>query len=84
LTVSLIKKPQGILSRLKGYINEREDYVPIKSSDLDSDLIQSKTIQLAVPQYTSPKQWLYLNLAVRYARDHGVSLVITRIRNWSP
>jgi hypothetical protein len=84
LTVSRIKKPQSILSDLKGYINDREDYVPIKSFDLDPELINSKTIHLAVPQYTSPKQWLYLNLAVRYARDHGLSLVITRIKNWNP
>jgi hypothetical protein len=80
LSVSLIKRPQQILSRLKGYINKLEDYQPIKESDLDPALIRSKTIQLAVPQYTSPRQWLYLNLAIGYAREHGVSLIITRIR----
>ncbi|HWE73778.1 MAG TPA: hypothetical protein VG328_11510 [Stellaceae bacterium] len=81
LTVSRIERPQQILSTLKGYINKRgEDYTPNRETDLDPDDIESKTIQLAVPQYTSPTQWLYLNLATRYARDHGISLVITRIR----
>ena len=80
LSVSVIKKPQQILSRLRGYINKLENYQPIKDSDLDPDRIRSKTIQLAVPQYTSPRQWRYLNLAIGYAREHGVSLIITRIR----
>ena len=80
LTVSVIKRPQQILSKLKGYIQKLEDYRPIKESDLDPADIRSKTIQLAIPQYTSPRQWRYLNLAIRYAREHGVSLVITRIR----
>ena len=80
LSVSLIKRPQQILSRLKGYINKLEDYRPIKEYDLDPADIRSKTIQLAIPQYTSPRQWRYLNLAIGYAREHGVSLIITRIR----
>ena len=69
-----------ILSRLKGYINKLEDYQPIKEDDLELADIRSKTIQLAIPQYTSPRQWRYLNLAIGYAREHGVSLIITRIR----
>jgi filamentous hemagglutinin len=80
LSVSLIKRPQQILSRLKRYIHNLADYAPIKTSDLDPADIKSKTIQLAIPEYTSPTQWRYLNLAIRYAREHGVSLVITRIR----
>lgn len=80
LTVSLIKKPQQILSRLKGIVNNLKDYRDIKSVDLDPELIKSKTIQLAIPEYTSPTQWRYLDLATRYARDNGVSIVITRIR----
>lgn len=51
LTVSRIKKPQSILSDLKGYINEREDYVSIKPFDLDPEEIKSKTIQLAIQEH---------------------------------
>ncbi len=80
LTVSRIKRPQQLLSKLKAYIHAAEDYRPRRDGDLDPGKMRSKTIQLAIPQYTSPRQWRYLNLATGYAREHGISLVITRIR----
>jgi CDI toxin restriction endonuclease-like domain len=80
LTVSVIKRPQQILSRLKGYIHKLENYRPIKRFDLAPERIKSKTLQLAIPEYTSPTQWRYLNLAIRYAHEHGVSVIVTRIR----
>jgi hypothetical protein len=79
LSVSYIRYPQRILGRLKRYVDAAANYEPRVEADLDPAMIQSKTIHLAIPQYTSPTQWQYLNLAIRYAREHGVSLVITRI-----
>lgn len=81
LTVSRIRRPQQLLSTMKGYVNAIDDYEP-RGGDIDVDPanIKSKTIQLAIPGYTSPMQWRYLNLGIRYARECGVSLVITRIR----
>jgi hypothetical protein len=56
------------------------DYEPRVDSDLDLAKIQSKTIQLAIPEYTSPTQWRYLLRAIIYGKDNGVSILITRIR----
>jgi hypothetical protein len=80
LSVNYIKSPQKILGRLKRYVDAAEDYQPRATSDVDPEEIQSKTIHLAIPEYTSPTQWQYLNLGSRYAREHGISLVVTRIR----
>ena len=81
LTVARIENPPSIYRKLKFYIDDAENYdEPRVDSDVDPDKIMSKTIQLAVPEYTSPRQWLYLNLGIGYGRRHGVLVVITRIR----
>jgi hypothetical protein len=80
LSVSYIKNPQKILGRVERYVDAAANYVPRGDFDIQPKEIASKTIHLAIPEYTSPTQWLYLNLGIRYAREHGVSLVITRIR----
>ena len=49
-------------------------------SDIDPAKIESKTIQLAIPEHTSPEQWRYLLRAIIYGKDNGVKVVITRIR----
>jgi hypothetical protein len=64
--------PSGNLA--KNYDEPRVD------TDVLPAEITSKTIQLAVPEYTSPSQWLYLNLGIGYGRRRGVWVVITRIR----
>jgi hypothetical protein len=80
-SVARIKNPQSLYSKLKEYIDDAETYDERRvESDVDPDKITSRTIQLAVPEYTSPRQWLYLNLGIGYGRRHGVSVVITRIR----
>jgi filamentous hemagglutinin len=80
-TVARIKNPQSLYSKLKEYIDDAETYDERRvESDVDPDKITSRTIQLAVPEYTSPRQWLYVNLGIGYGRRHGVSVVITRIR----
>ncbi len=81
LTVARIKNPLIIYGKLKTYIDDARNYNERRvDSDVDPDEITSKTIQLAVPEYTSPRQWLYLNLGIGYGRRHGISVVITRIR----
>jgi filamentous hemagglutinin len=80
LSVSYIRKPESIYGRLKRYIDAAADYKPRTKRDLDPDLIRSKTIHLAISEYTSPVQWRRLRRARRYAREKGIPLVITRIR----
>ncbi|MHB8884776.1 MAG: endonuclease toxin domain-containing protein [Methylovirgula sp.] len=80
LSVSYIKNPLRIYSRLKRYVNDAADYEPRVDSDLDSAEIRSKTIHLAIPEYTSPAQWGQLFQAIIYGKERGVRIVITRIR----
>jgi len=53
---------------------------PRTQADIVPGDIQVKTIQLAIPEYASPKQWRYLFSALRYGGERRVSIVITRIR----
>jgi hypothetical protein len=80
LSVSYIKNPQSIYWRMKGYVDAAADYEPGAAIDVDSTKIESRTIQLAIPEYTSPTQWRYLFAAIRYARERDVWVIITRIR----
>lgn len=80
LSVGYIKNPQRIYNKMHTYIGEAADYTARVPTDVDPDLIKSKTLQLAVPEYTSSTQWRYLHRAIRYGRSRGVRVIITRIR----
>jgi filamentous hemagglutinin len=56
LCVGYIKYPQRIFARLKSYVDAAVDYEPRRESDLAPTKIESKTIHLAIPEYTSPTQ----------------------------
>ena len=80
LSVSYIRNPQRIYWQLKQYVDAAADYEPRTHFDVDPTKIQSKMIQIAVPEYTSPTQWRYLFWVLRYGGERGVSITITRIR----
>jgi filamentous hemagglutinin len=79
-TAARIIKPQKVYEKMKEYVDDVLDYQPIKKFDVDPTLIDSKTIQLAIPEHTSPGQWQHLLRAIIYGKDNGVEVVITRIR----
>jgi hypothetical protein len=73
--------PQNIYRDLEPYVDLAAKYgAPGTEFDLDSADIRSKTIHLAIPEHTSPDQWLYLFRAIIYGKENGVTVVITRIR----
>lgn len=78
LTYTYASKPQNIYSKTKGYIDEVADY---KNRgiwrDIDPSQIRSRTIELAIPDYTSPAQWRVFSKAVEYGRQRGVKVNIT-------
>ena len=80
LSIGYIKNPQRIYWKLKQYVDAAADYEPRTDHDVDPSDIQARTIQLAIPEYTSPTQWRYLFWALRYGGERGVSIMITRIR----
>jgi CDI toxin restriction endonuclease-like domain len=55
--MTYIRKPQEIYRKVTGYVDDAVNYQPRKSFDVDSALISSRTIQLAIPEHTSPEQW---------------------------
>ncbi len=80
-TFNRIKNPQVVYKKLKEYIDAAANYKkPRAWFDLDPAKIKSKTIQLAIPEYTSPAQWRQLYRAILYGKKYGVRVVITRIR----
>jgi filamentous hemagglutinin len=73
LTVARIKNPLSIYRKLKVHIDDARNYDDQRvDTDVPLARITSRTIQLAVPEFTSPRQWLYLNLGIGYGRRHGV------------
>jgi len=80
LSAGYIKNPQRIYSTLKRNIDAAADYEPRTRSDIDPADISSKTMHLAIPEYTSPTRWRYLNRAILYGKEHGVTVVIMRVR----
>jgi hypothetical protein len=55
--MTYIRKPPEIYRQVTGYVDDAVNYQPRKSFDVDSALISSRTIQLAIPEHTSPEQW---------------------------
>jgi hypothetical protein len=78
--MTYIKNPQEIYGTVKDYVDQVLDYERYWPSDIKPDLIKSKTIQLAVPEQTSPEQWRQLLRAIIYGKDNDVKVVITIIR----
>ncbi len=79
-SMSYIRDPEEIYRRVTRYVNDAVNYEPRTKSERDPEDILSRTIHLAIPEYTSPTQWRYLLRAIIYGKDNGVSIVITRIR----
>jgi hypothetical protein len=80
-TVFYITKPQKIFDKVRTYVDAAVNYYePRTNFDIDPALMKSKTIQLSIPEHTSPEQWRYLLRAIIYGKENGVPVVITRIR----
>lgn len=80
LTMYYIKKPQKVYEQVKRYVDKASNYEPYWDTDLDPMRIESKTLHLAIPEYTSPTQWHHLFRSIIYGKEKGVRVVITRIR----
>jgi hypothetical protein len=80
LSVTYIRDPREIYRKVTRYADNTINYERRTKSELDPEDIQSRTIHLAIPEYTSPVQWRHLLRAIIYGKDNGVSILITRIR----
>jgi hypothetical protein len=85
LTATYAMNPQKIYGKVSKYVDAAADYTPRAYTDVNPEIIGSKTIHLAVPEYTSSEQWRYLNEGIEYGRSRNVSVIVTQIRSnpWS-
>lgn len=81
LTATYAMNPQKIYAKVSKYVDAAADYTPRASIDVDPSAINSRTIHIAIPEYTSSEQWGYLNKAIEYGRGRDVSVIVTRIRS---
>jgi hypothetical protein len=66
---------------LEPYVDSAAKYAGACTEfDLEPAEIKSKTIHLAIPELTWPKQRPYLFRAILYDKENGVTLRITSIR----
>jgi CDI toxin restriction endonuclease-like domain len=65
---------------VKEYVDDVFDYEPNWPADINPPLIRSRTVELAIPEQTSLKQWRQLLRAVIYCKDNNVKVVIRLVR----
>ncbi|WFQ80874.1 DUF637 domain-containing protein [Xenorhabdus sp. SF857] len=86
-TKSRMENPKQISNQLNGYINKIEKFDDIARKDgieLTPDMIKQKTMYLAVPEKTTPAQWVEINKSISYAADKNIDVKITVVRGDAP
>lgn len=82
LSVSYIQNPDRIFYQMKRYVDASSNYEPYRdATDLRADQIKSRSVYIALPEYTSPTQWRFVNGAISYGSIHRISVFVTRIRD---
>ncbi len=86
MTKSRIENPKQISNQLNGYINDmvRFDQDIKNKIVLKSDMIKQKTMHLAVPEKTTPAQWIEINKSISYAADRNIDVKVTVVRGNAP
>ncbi|MDE1497343.1 DUF637 domain-containing protein, partial [Xenorhabdus bovienii] len=87
-TVSRLQNPGQISSQLNGYINDMTKFErTTQGADelrITNNMIQQKTIHLAVPEKTTPAQWAEINKSISYATDKNIDIKVTVVRGDAP
>jgi len=81
-TVARLTNPAQIYSSLKGNINAAAKFESYKLADvpLNSGMINSRELHVAIPAKTTSAQWDQINRAIDYGHSQGVKLIITLIK----
>jgi hypothetical protein len=77
------KNPANVYYTLARYIREAAEYdngPKPKKINIDRSEISARQIQLAVPLYTSQAQWQQIKRAIKYGRDRGISVIVSKVR----
>ena len=80
-TASRLARPSSIFNTLRRYVDDvrRFDQYNLSGRRLTGSMISNREIRLAVPAATTSSQWIEINRAVSYAREHNVKIIITEI-----
>ncbi|MFZ6747264.1 hypothetical protein ACO0LC_28980, partial [Undibacterium sp. JH2W] len=78
-TASSYQNVSNITSKLSSYVSDTLNFIKGGNENfmLYDSMINSRTIQLAVPVDTSAAQWVAINQAIDNAASNGVKIVVT-------
>jgi filamentous hemagglutinin len=81
-TQARMDNPSQVYTSLKGNIDAAADFEQyrIRGVSLTSDMITSRTVEVAVPAATTPVQWTQIASAMQYAATKGVNLIVTAVK----
>ena len=79
---SSYQNPNRIRSRLNQYIDKVDNFDELRQGHvtLKKELIEKRTIELAIPSKTTLAQWEGINNSISYAADKNIKLNITVVK----
>ncbi|WP_439854839.1 hypothetical protein [Pseudomonas yamanorum] len=81
-TAAKLENPSQVYSSLKGNIDEaaRFETYTLGNVPLDSSMIATRELRVAIPSGTTPAQWAQINCAVEYGKSQGVKVVVNTVK----
>ncbi|WJV51942.1 VENN motif pre-toxin domain-containing protein [Prodigiosinella aquatilis] len=81
-TMAKLANPNQVYSSIKGNIDAaaKFDSYTLSRRTLDSSMITSREVQLAVPTATTSAQWTEINRAIEYGKNKGVTVKVTQVK----
>ncbi|WP_367110489.1 DUF637 domain-containing protein [uncultured Psychrobacter sp.] len=76
------QKPSNITRTLNTYVDKAVNFTQDGKNgfDIDSSMIRSREIQLAVPNSTSSAQMQAIQSSIQYGKSKGVTVVVTKVK----
>ncbi|CNH85106.1 filamentous hemagglutinin outer membrane protein [Yersinia pekkanenii] len=81
-TAARVANPRQIYSSLKGNIDVVASFKTYELSGrrLNSAMITSREVQLALPINTTKTQWAEINRVIEYGKSQGVNVIVTQVK----
>ncbi|MCI4239319.1 hypothetical protein MRP09_20950 [Dickeya dianthicola] len=81
-TMAKLANPNQVYSSIKGNIDAaaKFDSYTLSRRTLDSSMITSREVQLAVPTATTSTQWTEINRAIEYGKNKGVTVKVIQVK----
>ncbi|MBP2851788.1 VENN motif pre-toxin domain-containing protein [Dickeya oryzae] len=81
-TMAKLANPNQVYSSIKGNIDAaaKFDSYTLSRRTLDSSMITSREVQLAVPTATTSAQWTEINRAIEYGKNKGVTVKVIQVK----